>query len=456
MADAKDLFNQAVVAIRDERDFARGQTLLKEALKIDPQNDLAWLWLSRTIKDPETRLKYIDRALQLNPNNEMAKALREKTADQLGASPTSVAVIPESPLASGAHKTKIVGDPLTPEEKQKIDYYLKSAQQAVEANDMERAIEQWVQVLYIQTDHPAALPQSIRALMKMNFLDDAEELIWRALDDGSTEQSLPPILISLARRSPDYTRLEQTRLHLASLPNIDAVFLNEMAEDVIVNTSPRAAFGFVHTAAMSHPTDQPLLWKLAELYDLAKQEDKATDVYKQIVAINSRTEIGKQADLRVLKSAPGVTDRERGSVMLAVREVIGIALLFFLLAWQDAGLNLFDLEPMHIAGIGFSLLGGYLIVTGTSSPSQRGVALLLGGKKDEESGSNLRTIDEFTQYALSAIGIVGLLIGFYMVFNRSIDLLLDPVRPDDLLTQQELEDELKGYPAITEDEGEDF
>ncbi|MCI0712912.1 MAG: hypothetical protein L0154_22345 [Chloroflexi bacterium] len=452
MADAKELFNQAVVAIRDERDFARGQTLLKEALKVDPQNDLAWLWLSRTIKDPETRLKYIDRALQLNPNNEMAKALREKTIEQLGAAVSSLPVIPEPPPTSGSRKTKIVSDPLTPEEKQKIDYYLKSAGQAVEANDMERAIEQWVQVLYIQADHPAALPQSIRTLMKMNFLDDAEELIWRALDAGSTEQSLPPILISLARRSPDYTRLEQTRLHLASLPNIDAAFLNEMAEDVIFNTSPREAFGFVHAAAMSHPTDQPLLWKLAELYELAKDEDNATAIFKQIVSISPRTEIGKQADLRVLKAAPGVTDRERGSVMLAVREAIGIALLFFLLAWQDAGLNLFGLDPIHIAGIGFSFLGGYLIVTGTSSPSQRGVALLLGGKKNEETGSDLRTIDEFTQYALSGIGAIALIISFYMVFNQSFDLLRDPVRPDDILTQQELEDELKDYYAITDDE----
>jgi tetratricopeptide (TPR) repeat protein len=455
MADAKDLFNQAVVAIRDERDFARGQNLLKEALRADPQNDLAWLWLSRTVKDPQTRLKYIDRALQLNPNNEMAKALREKTSEQLVSKASSTPAVAEPPLASVKAKTKIIGDPLTPQEQQKIDYYLQSAQQAVEANNMEGAIEQWVQVLYIQADHPFALPQSIRALMKMNFLDDAEELIWRALDAGSQEQSLPPILISLARRSPDYSRLEQTRLRLARLPNINAEFLNETAEDVIFNAAPREAFDFVHTAAKTHPEDQTLLWKLGELYELAKKDEEAFQVYKQIVAINPRSEIGKLADAKVLETAPGVTDRERGSVLLAMREALGITLLFLLLAWQDAGLNLLELEPLHIAGIGFSLLGGYLLVTGTSSPSQRGVALLFGGKKDEDSESNLRTIDKFTQYALSAIGIIGLLISFYMVFNHSIDLLLDPVRPDDILTQQELEEELKNaYP--TAGEGEEF
>ena len=50
--DAKVLFQEGVVAIRDQKDAAKGRELLMQSLKIEPKNEMAWLWLSRTMAEP--------------------------------------------------------------------------------------------------------------------------------------------------------------------------------------------------------------------------------------------------------------------------------------------------------------------------------------------------------------------------------------------------------------------
>ncbi|MBI5961654.1 MAG: hypothetical protein HY866_23150, partial [Chloroflexi bacterium] len=76
--DPKTLYRQGVIAIRDQKDIARGRELLLEAVQQDPNNDMAWLWLTKTVNDQATRLQYLDRALQINPQNEQARLVKEK------------------------------------------------------------------------------------------------------------------------------------------------------------------------------------------------------------------------------------------------------------------------------------------------------------------------------------------------------------------------------------------
>jgi hypothetical protein len=61
-----------VKAIRDDRDSALGRQFLVESLRLDPNNDAAWVWLSQTISDSRKKLDCLNRALAINPGNTQA------------------------------------------------------------------------------------------------------------------------------------------------------------------------------------------------------------------------------------------------------------------------------------------------------------------------------------------------------------------------------------------------
>lgn len=78
MNEAQRLFQEGMQVIRQEKDMVRGQKLLTESLTRDPNNDMAWVWLSQTLEDPQRKLKALNRALQINPNNALAQKLKAK------------------------------------------------------------------------------------------------------------------------------------------------------------------------------------------------------------------------------------------------------------------------------------------------------------------------------------------------------------------------------------------
>ncbi|MBZ0283065.1 MAG: hypothetical protein K8L97_20170 [Anaerolineae bacterium] len=78
MTDAKVLFRDGVNAIRNEGDLAKGRKLLTESLRLNPNNDVAWLWISKTVSDTQKKLQCVERALQVNPENQQALDLQNK------------------------------------------------------------------------------------------------------------------------------------------------------------------------------------------------------------------------------------------------------------------------------------------------------------------------------------------------------------------------------------------
>ena len=43
-----------------------------QSLKIEPKNEMAWLWLSKTMVEPHKKLQCLERALKLNPTSAIA------------------------------------------------------------------------------------------------------------------------------------------------------------------------------------------------------------------------------------------------------------------------------------------------------------------------------------------------------------------------------------------------
>jgi hypothetical protein len=164
--------------------------------------------------------------------------------------------------------------------------------------------------------------------------------------------------------------------------------------------------------------------------------------YDRAVRLGSRSKKGKEADKKLAAFVPVLTDRERGRVWLAVRETVGVMLLFLLMAWQDAGLSLLDLGPRRWAGVVLSLVGGYLLITATSSPQQEPVASWLGGSVPAEpTGENplqavpaapgraaqepthLPIVPESVRYLLGTAGAVLLVTAFILVFYHALGLV---------------------------------
>jgi len=72
---ARDLRQRGIAAAKaGQREEARA--LLQQSIRIEPNNEAAWLWLASVARDAEERRFCLEKLLEINPTNEHAlKAL---------------------------------------------------------------------------------------------------------------------------------------------------------------------------------------------------------------------------------------------------------------------------------------------------------------------------------------------------------------------------------------------
>lgn len=91
------ILSEAIAAIKSGKK-ARGQSLLVEFLKNNPQNEIAWMWLATVFEDPQQKKQCLQRVLQINRDNTIARqglAQLEK-AEMLNNLPTLEEITPTS------------------------------------------------------------------------------------------------------------------------------------------------------------------------------------------------------------------------------------------------------------------------------------------------------------------------------------------------------------------------
>jgi hypothetical protein len=254
----------------------------------------------------------------------------------------------------------------------------------------------------------------------------------------------------MAEREADPVQAEALRERIAALPAADEKLILTVAERHVEEYRLSQAIQFLQRAAQTHPQSQKILVRLGDLQQEVGQSQDAIRSYEQAVRLGARTSDGKEADKKLLNYVPVLTDRERGSVWLAVREAVGISIFFLLLGWQDAGLNLLALGPQRWLGVLLALLGGYLLVTATSSPQQDPVATWLGGQRPSPSpeihplaspsflppgaafapeASHLPIIPLPERYVVGIAGTVLLGLAFVLVLHRALELVIDHPPP---------------------------
>lgn len=429
--DAQTLFDAGIAALRDDKDKAKARRLLTESLRLDPQNELAWLWLTRAVDDPQKRLHCVERALSINPNNPQALELKKRlTSARPAAKPA-------------ADKTK---RDLSPMQQLQIKSWLKKGDDLLKAGDMEGAVAQWVYVLEIQPDHEIALRSAIQQLAKLNYFDDVKTLVTQAIDSGTTLPSIYLTAIEIARRENDVPRVDKLRDRLVRLPGADDQLISLVVDDYMRLEETGKAMHVLEQALAAHPTSQKLLIRMGDLKQKAGYQREAMLYYDRAAKQGVSSKEGRAADKALESYAPVVTDHERGSVGLAWREAVGFGALFLLMGWQDCGLNFAQMGLGRWSGVALSLAGGYLLVTATSSPQQQPLARLLGGKVPEaqqtdpsddspvvHEPTHLPILPLSLRVVLGVLGGLLLAAALVLVFSSAFRLLNAPLYPPEIL-----------------------
>lgn len=456
--DAETLYQQGVAAICDERDLESGQQLLKQSLRLDPNNDMAWVWLSDTLSNVNHKQKSLERALALNPTNGEARTRLQKLKHprQTGAHPLLRATgtmptirptpepVRDKPPAS--KKRRQQARALSRKDQQRVRQWMQKARQKLAEGNTEGAIESWVRVLEITVDHEVALRYAVQQLVMLDYIEDAKVLVQRAIDAQTTKPGIYTLAMDLAIREDDHKRLSILREELLSLGTLEEDLYIKIIDDYLVDAPPKHIGGIIQQGLAEYPESQRLLLAMGDLVKKLGKSDEATVYYDRAAKQGLRTDEGKEAEKRLRESTPVLTDKERGSVIIALREVFGIGLLFLMLAWMDADIDLLKVSLSQWMGVILAFGGGYLLVTATSSPQQTPIAERLGGEIPEQDGKKLvirkgesgaleeatalPIIPVYLRYVLGIAGGVLLFTAFFLVFGDSIAMLLNPVEPD--------------------------
>ncbi len=457
--DPKALFEQGVIAIREEKNLSKGRDLLMRSLRADPRNEQAWLWLSRTTNDTAKRVQCLEKALSLNPDNIQTRQTIDKLKATLTSAPRVMSAAAAAPAAdieaarpaTPRSKPEAAAEPAqrqpeaSPPKRRKadpgrIEQLMSRAQAYLDKEDIDNALENWLRVLEIQSDHEIALRYAVKYLTKQKMSEDAFDLLKQAIDDGTPNPAIYLTAIELGRRLQQDAAVDALREKLAALPTADETVVAQTIDSYLERDLVLQALDLLQKAVEAHPKSQKLAIRLARIYDRLERRAEAAEWYERVLRLGAHTPEGKQADKRLSEFTPQLTDQERGSMVLALREALGIGVFILVLAWLDAGLNFANMGPARWLGVLAGFVGAYLLVTAISSPQQRPLAGWLGGKvppepeplKDEFNNlvtlesSKIPILGTATRAGLGLVAVILLGASLWLVFRHTIEVATDP------------------------------
>ena len=79
--DANELLRKALEAARNGRELT-ARDLFQDVVRLDPNNEVAWMWLSGLLDPLEDRIMACERVLSINPGNQRIRAYLERLLDE--------------------------------------------------------------------------------------------------------------------------------------------------------------------------------------------------------------------------------------------------------------------------------------------------------------------------------------------------------------------------------------
>ena len=157
--DSSDLLHQAIFAARngDER---RARTLFLDIVKLEPGNEIAWMWLSGLLESISDRISACEKVLTINPDNSRTRLylneLEKKRSGVVGLNPRVI---------SGASKFLISTNNNSPSRK----YTEDDAVQLEEQGDLVSALEVY-KILAAKTDDYREFDRIYHQIMRIENL----------------------------------------------------------------------------------------------------------------------------------------------------------------------------------------------------------------------------------------------------------------------------------------------
>jgi tetratricopeptide (TPR) repeat protein len=326
---------------------------------------------------------------------------------------------------------------LSASEKRRIDALMAEADQYLKDSRTEDAIGAWVRVLEIDTENEAALRNATRYLIQLDYRDDAKQLMYQAIERGSQMPAVYLTAIDLETRAGNIAIANDVRRQYVQLPHIpdDAVLAQIEA---MVNLGDYAtARDTLLPVAEARTKSQKIQVRMGELFKETYQEKESAVYFDRAAKLGGwGKEAGKAR--KGLELAPAIiTDVERGSVPLALREALGPTVFFAMLALQDVGWLVGQVGPQRLFGVAVSFVASYLVVTATSGAQQQPLAKWFGGEvpsgqvdKDIEGiiyeETQLPILPTPSRWLLGVGGLALAGLAFWLVFNASIRAVLNP------------------------------
>lgn len=417
-----DTYRQAVAAIK-AGDEKTGRKLLVKTLRADDSHEMAWVWLARITEDEEKKLEYVDRVLNLNPENPYAVDMQDEI---------ELAIIFDD---------EFIPAEALPEDLEEIDRHIKRGDILVRQNDHEGALDEYITALEIKPDHDLALGKAIQYLVKLGYTDDARDLIKQALQTGTRKTSIFLTAMAFAQDMGKDNQVDILLRRIITLPKLEVRPIVHFLNRSIATGKLDAALKLAEASIEVQPKNQDLIVKLAQIQEQKGLNKESVHTYEKAAALGGGTAVGQIAAQKLESFIPVLTDKERGNVGLAWREVAGVGIFYFLMAWQDAGLNVAQMGFRRWMGVILAVAGSYLLITATSSPQQQPIATWLGGiiphdRQEKDSEGNIiaeKTYIPIVPMSLRImIGVIGvgmLIFGFLLVFSAALILIQDPVEP---------------------------
>ena len=104
---------RAGVAAAKAKDVPLARTLLRQAVKDDPECEKAWAWLAGVAETPEEAEAALEQALEINPDNDRTRAALESYRNRgpsTGPTETECAVVPSSAAAPTSRSILVIDD----------------------------------------------------------------------------------------------------------------------------------------------------------------------------------------------------------------------------------------------------------------------------------------------------------------------------------------------------------
>ncbi|MBN2472567.1 MAG: tetratricopeptide repeat protein [Anaerolineae bacterium] len=353
---------QAGVQAARAGDRARARVAFTQAVRADPAAVKSWMALYQVCGDPAERLFCLFTAGRLAPDDARLRQEYERFKAQHGGH-GSITPRPLPELADLPQPRK----PITP-----VLGLLTIANNRLAEGDEEGALRFLLRVLEDDPAQPDALAGVVRLLTRHRRLPEAIHWTERSIQAGNRD---PGAYISLAEMlllqgGGGVGQAWDWLARLRKLPDVRPAQLVRAASLYRQHGDLKTSLEVLHEAERVDPTDQGALVALAEAYDSLYHPERARAYYKRAMEANPRSEVGQAAEAKLLDIRPHTPAHVLTSNLYALREVVGVVLFFYLLAVLDAGLNLISLGIMGWLGVVLSAVGGYLLVTATSSPAQ--------------------------------------------------------------------------------------